>query len=147
MRKIALVIFMAIFAFSIHGYCGKGKMAGKKVLLIIEELDLKDDQINKLMELQRKLQNENIPLFKELDSKMQELKDMALGGSLNTEKAKALINEIADIRARLVKNRLKYWLEFTKILSDSQKRILRERLKKLRSRRILRLVRPGLIIP
>ena len=103
---------------------------------VMEALQLTDAQKQKLHALcegAREKGDINWNKFEELQTGLSE-KVLAATGSSKAECNK-IINQIAELRAQMVKNRLEHWIKFVEILDSEQKDILAGRLKELRKRR------------
>ena len=131
-------LFLSAQAFA-YGPHEKGTCRGKfhaHARDVMEALQLTEDQKEELHALREELNKKAIIIWKELEQKHVKLKESVLeGGETSGESFKGIVNEIADLKGRMVKDRLENWIRFVGILDASQKEILANRLKELREKR------------
>ena len=104
---------------------------------VMKGLQLADAQKDALRALRKGSQETvaaNWKKFKELQAILTE-RVLADSESSKTGYGK-IINQIAELRAQMVKNRLEDWIKFVEILNSDQKEILADRLKELRKKRL-----------
>lgn len=103
---------------------------------VMDELKLTEKQGADLHALREQLKDEAISTWRKVDELQIKLRESVLKGDESSGEAhKEIINKIAELKARIVKNRLEYWIKFVQILDSSQREILAERLKELREKR------------
>ena len=103
---------------------------------VMDELKLSEKQKADLHALREELKDEVISTWKKVDELQIKLRESVLRGDESPgETHKEIINKIADLKARMVKNRLEHWIKFVEILDSSQRETLADRLKELRERR------------
>ena len=131
---IVVFIFFSAQAFA-DGFRGKEMPKGKfrEVMEALKLTDAQKGEIRVLREGNRKRIAGNWKKFEELQSSLIE-KVLTGSGSSETECAE-MINQIAESKAQVVKNRLEHWIKFVTILDSDQKEILAGRLKELRKQR------------
>jgi Spy/CpxP family protein refolding chaperone len=81
---------------------------------------LTPEQRDQLDKLHQEFRDQNTQLGNELRSKVAELNSILYSGSPDAEKAKALQQEISNLRAKMDQNRLDFQLEANKIAPDAR---------------------------
>ena len=129
-----IFIFFSAQAFA-YEQCGKrvhkGKFKGyaKEVMAALQLTDAQKDKLHTLCKMSCKSNTGNWEKFKQLQSSLSE---KVLAGQESSKTGyDELINQIADLRSQMIKNRLKHWIKFVEILDSDQKKILAGRLKEL----------------
>ncbi len=134
---VVFIFFSAqAFAYGSHGKemrKGKFRSHAREVMEALQLTDAQKDELHALCEGNRERIAGNWKKFEELQSSLSE-KVLAGSGSSETECAE-MINQIAELKAQVVKNRLEHWIKFVAILDSDQKEILSGRLKELRKQR------------
>ena len=135
---IVVFIFFSAQAFA-HGPHGKemykGKFQGhaKEVMGALQLTDAQKNDLHALCKGSRETVAANWEKFKKLQANLSE---RVLTGQESSEtEYKEIINQISELRAQMVRNRLGHWIKFTEILDSDQKKILAGRLKELRKKR------------
>ncbi|MCD6274250.1 MAG: Spy/CpxP family protein refolding chaperone [Deltaproteobacteria bacterium] len=135
---IVVFIFFSAQAFA-YGPCEKERHKGKfqgharEVMEALQLTDAQKDDLHALCKVSRETVSANWEKFKELQASLTE---SVLADSESSETGYGeIINQIAELRAQMVKNRLEHWIKFVEILDSEQKEILSGRLKELRKKR------------
>ncbi len=131
-------IFLSVLAFAQSSE--EKKMVKKRFHVlareVMDELKLTEKQQADLHALREELKDEAISTWKKVDELQIKLRESVLKGAESSGEAhNEIINKIAALKARMVKNRLEYWIKFVEILDSSQRETLADRLKELRERR------------
>jgi len=135
---IVVFIFFSAQAFA-YGSCEKERHRGKfqgharEVMQAIQLTDAQKDDLHTLCKVSKEAVAANWKKLEELQASLTE-RDLADSESSETGYGE-IINQIAEVRAQMVKNRLEHWIKFVEILDAEQKDILSGRLKELRKRR------------
>ena len=135
---IVVFIFFSAQAFAHRPYekeRHKGKFQGhaREVMEALQLTDAQKNDLHALCKSSGKRVAANWEKFKELQASLSE---RVLAGTRPSEaNYNKIINQIAELRAKMVKNRLKNWIKFVEILEPEQKKILAGRLKELRKNR------------
>ncbi|MBO8151887.1 MAG: Spy/CpxP family protein refolding chaperone [Candidatus Marinimicrobia bacterium] len=130
MKKLmvaALIVVVVIGAFAQPMKMKKGvpeKMIEERCLC--EELQLTDEQVTKLDEIQKKYQKEVIKLRAELKLANLELKELVEKEASQKDIQKAL-DKVNNLRAKMLSLRVNKRLEIGKVLTDKQKKLLKEK--------------------
>ena len=114
-------------------HMGKFYEHAREVMEALQLTDAQKGELHALCKGSRDKVTANWNKFEELQAGLSE-KVLAATGSSKAECNK-IINQIAELRAQMVKNRLEHWIKFVEILDAEQKDILSGRLKELRKRR------------
>ncbi len=117
---------------------------GKK---LIERLNLTDEQVKELRRLQRELRKKNVPLLRKLRTDIVELEDSVLGTRKTKRSTDELVEEITKLRSEIARNRLEFWLKFVDVLSEEQKKVLHQWLRKIGKRMRKRPINPAIFLP
>ena len=135
---IVVFIFFSAQAFA-YGQYGKERHKGKfhgharDVMEALQLTDAQKDDLHALCKMSSETVAANWEKFKGLQTRLTE---KVLNDSESSEaECEEIINEISELRAQMVKNRLGHWIKFVKILDSDQKEILSGRLKELRKKR------------
>ena len=124
------------FAFGPHEKERPGGKFHNHAREVMKALQLTDDQKDNLhasCEESRETVDTN---WKKLEKLQAELSESVLAGTEASGKGyKETVDQIAELRAQMVKNRLENWINFVEILDSEQKEILAGRLKELRKKR------------
>lgn len=138
MFVIVIFIFFSTQVFA-RGPHGKERPMGKfhgHAKEVMEALQLTDDQKNDLHKLCKVSGEKIADNWKKIEELQASLSEKVL---LTTGTSKSghdkIINQIADLRSQMIKNRLKHWIKFVEILDSDQKKILAGRLKELKKKR------------
>jgi len=131
-------IFLSVLAFAQSSE--EKKMVKKRFHVlareVMDELKLTEKQQADLHALREELKDEAISTWKKVDELQIKLRESVLKGAESSGEAhNEIINKIAELKARMVKNRLEYWIKFVEILDSSQRETLADRLKELREKR------------
>lgn len=121
---IATVIAGVAFAQPMKMKGAPGKMMEEQTLC--EKLKLTDEQIAKLDDIQKKYQKEVIGLRADLRLAQLELRDLVEKEASQKEIQKAL-NKVNNLRAKMLELHINKKLEIGKVLTDEQKKLLREK--------------------
>lgn len=103
---------------------------------VMEALQLTADQkdnLHVLCEKSRETVDTNWKKLEELQARLSE--SVLAGTGASGEGYEETVNQIAELRAQMVKNRLENWIQFVEILDSEQKEILSGRMKELRKKR------------
>ena len=135
---IVVFIFFSAQAFA-YGPCEKDRHKGKfqgharEVMEALQLTDAQKDDLHALCKVSKETVSANWKKFEELQASLTE---SVLTGPESSETGYGeIINQIAELRAQMVKKRLEHWVKFVKILDSDQKEILSGRLKELRKKR------------
>jgi len=112
---------------------GKFRSHAREVMKALQLTDVQKDDLHASCEKSRETVNTNWKKLEELQAKLSESVLARTGSS--GDGCKKIINQIAELRAQMVKNRLENWIKFVEILDSEQKEILAGRLKELRKKR------------
>lgn len=134
---IIFIFFSAqAFAYGPHEKEGRrGNFHGhaRKVMGALHLTDAQKDNLHGLCEESRERVAANWEKFEKLQANLSE---RVLGGTESSETGyNEIINQISELRAQMVRNRLEHWIKFVEILDSEQKEILADRLKELRKKR------------
>ena len=135
---IVVFIFFSTqtFAFGPHEKerpVGKFRSHAREVIKALQLTDDQKDDLHASCEKSRETVDTNWKKLEELQVKLSESVLARTGSS--GDGCEDIINQIAELRARMVKNRLENWIKFVEILDSGQKEILAGRLKELRKKR------------
>ena len=134
---VVFIFFSAqAFAFGPHEKERPGGKFHNHAREVMKALQLTDDQKDNLRASCEESRETVATNWKELE-KIQAglIKSVLAGTEASGEGYEEIINQIAKLRAQMVKNRLENWIKFVKILDSDQKEILAGRLKELRKKR------------
>ena len=143
-KKTTLLLFgiVVFIFFSAHAFAyghGKNRHKGnffghaREVMDALQLTYAQKENLHSICEISMERVAANRKQFEELQSELSE-KVLAGSGSSELEYSED-INQIVDLRAQMVKNRLERWIKFVEILDSDQKKILSGRLKELRKKR------------
>jgi len=134
---IVVFIFFSAQAFA-WGPHEREKRKGKfynhaqEVMQVLQLTDAQKDNVHALIEKSRETGTGNWKKFEELQGSLRE--KVLTGSDSSKAEYEEIINQISELRAQRVKNRLKSWVTFVEILDSDQKEILADRLKELRKK-------------
>ncbi|MCD6223925.1 MAG: Spy/CpxP family protein refolding chaperone [Deltaproteobacteria bacterium] len=135
---IVVFIFFSAQVFA-YGPCEKNRHKGKfqgharEVMEALQLTDAQKDDLHALCKVSRETVAAN---WKKIEELQASLTERVLGDSESSETGyEKMINQVAELRAQMVKNRLEHWIKFVEILDSDQKEILAGRLKELRKKR------------
>lgn len=113
---------------------GKFRNHAQEVMKALQLTDVQKNDLHASCEKSRETVGAN---WKNLEELQARLSESVLAGSESSEVEydEEIINQIAELRAQMVKNRLENWIKFVEILDSEQKEILAGRLKELRKKR------------
>ena len=98
----------------------RGKRDGKRDALILDSLNLKAEQTDKILKLKAAYLKEKDPLRSRLFNNWMELKLLWMQTKLDPDKIKSKQKEIHDLKWQLTVKRTEYRLAFRKILTPEQ---------------------------
>jgi Spy/CpxP family protein refolding chaperone len=87
---------------------------------IVEELELTDEQIGKLKEADFAMKENHLELRSQLNRLDLEMEKAFSEGTVNDSKVLELANKMAEIRSKLLMDRVEARLKMTKILTEDQ---------------------------
>jgi len=100
------------------------QLAGPEFLPgMIEQLNLTDDQKNEVMELKTAHQKHMIDLQSELKKKMVDSKSIFMQNDLNESNVMDAINEKAEMKTNIEKEKVKFWFSVYNLLDESQRQV------------------------
>ena len=136
---IVVFIFFSAQAFA-YGPHEKGMGKGgfhhnaREVMEALQLTDAQQDELHALCKVSGEKVAANWKKFEELQASLSE---KVLTTSKSSEAGcEEIINQIAELKSRMVKNRLEHWIKFVKILDSDQKEILSGRLKEFKKKRL-----------
>jgi len=112
---------------------GKFRTHAREVMKTLQLTDDQKDDLHASCEKSRETVNTNWKKFEKLQAELSE--SVLAGTGSSGDGCEEIINQIAELRAQMVKNRLENWIKFVEILDSEQKEILAGRLKELRKKR------------
>jgi len=101
-----------------HGQGRRGGFGGDR---IFARLNLTDDQKAKIKQTRESFMEGNKPLFDQLKSKRQELRQASEGGTFNEALATQKLTEMAGLQAKLMGARIQLRQQMLSVLTPEQK--------------------------
>ena len=129
MKKLIVAALIVVVVIGVFAQPMKMKGAPEKMIkerCLCEELQLTDEQVTKLDEIQKKYQKEVIKLRAELKLANLELKELVEKEASQKDIQKAL-DKVNNLRAKMLSLRVNKRLEIGKVLTDKQKKLLKEK--------------------
>ena len=105
----------------------------REVMKALQLTDVQKDNLRASCEKSRETVDTNWKKLEELQVKLSESVLARTGSS--GDGYEEIINQIAELKTQMVKNKLVHWIKFVEILDSEQKEILAGRLKELRKKR------------
>ena len=103
------------------GWHGKGMRGGFGGDRLFARLNLTDDQKAKIKQTRQSFLESNKPLFEQLRSKRQELRQASEGGTFNEALATQKLTEMAGLQAKLMGTRIQLRQQMLSVLTPEQK--------------------------
>ena len=103
------------------GWHGKGMRAGFGGDRLFARLNLTDDQKAKIKQTRQSFMESNKPLFEQMRSKRQELRQASEGGTFNEALATQKLTEMAGLQAKLMGARIQLRQQMLSVLTPEQK--------------------------
>ena len=137
---VVVFVFFSAQAFA-YGSNEKGMCKGKggfhhnaqEVMEALQLTDAQRDELHSMCKVSREKIAANWKKFEELQASLSEI--VLTTPKSSEDGCEEIINQIAELKSQMVKNRLEQWVKFAKILDSDQKEILSGRLKEVRTKR------------
>ena len=151
-KKIVFVSLVVLLPLLVFGQSGKGMSDQRQVIVkkemrcaksdIAEQLKLDDKQREQIEALQLKLRRDLIPLKAQLQLARLDLQDALK--KLDQKAIDAAVGKINEAKAQLFKLHVGQQVEFLKLLSEDQRKLLREKCHPPRIMRRMQMKAPGM---
>jgi Spy/CpxP family protein refolding chaperone len=102
----------------------EGWMQDQEIEVLAVELELSDDQLQKILSYRTQMQKKDAKLEQKIEKLVQDLEDELSKDTVDDKKANKIIMSLTDLGVELLNNRIEHRLKAKDVLTLEQKKML-----------------------